>query len=77
MSTPPAAKPPEEVTVSVKLPKALHIKMTGIAASEGKTLAQKVVQAVREHAAGYERTAKTVAVPKTTVTYTKRKKGYS
>ena len=59
----------EEVQVTVRLPKALHAKMVQIAASEGKPLAAKIAQAVREHAAGYERTSKTV----TTLTRKKAK----
>ena len=55
------ASPAEEVQVTVKLPKPLHAKMMQIAAAEGKPLNAKVVQAVREHAAGYERTSKTVS----------------
>ncbi len=36
-------------------------KLTAIAAAEGKPLTARVAQAAREHAAGYERTSKTIA----------------
>ena len=52
--------PPEEVSLTIKLPKPLHAKMVQIAAAEGKPLPAQVVQAVREHAGCYERTSKTV-----------------
>ncbi len=62
-----AASAPEEVQVTIKLPKLLHAKMVQVAAAEGKPLAAKLAQAVREHAAGYERTSKTVSA------YTRKK----
>lgn len=76
--TTPAKKPdaPEEVSVTVRLPKSLHKKpkslhkkLTDIAASEGKSLTAKLAQAARERAATYERTSKTAAA------YTRKKRG--
>lgn len=57
----------EEVSVTVRLPKPLHRKLTEIAAGEGKSLTDKLAQAAREHAATYERTSKTVTA------YTRKK----
>ena len=68
MKTKAPEKALEKVSATVKLPKALHIKLTQIAASEGKSLAQTLTQAAREHAASYERTSKTVTA------YTRKKK---
>ncbi len=50
----------EEVAMTIRLPKPLHTKLADIAASEGKPVGAKAVQAIREHAALYERAAKTV-----------------
>ena len=60
---------PEEVSVTIKLPKAVHTKMVAIAASEGKPLNTLMARVAREHAAQYERTAKTVTA------YTRKKAG--
>lgn len=57
----------EVVSATVRLPKALHAKLSAIAKSEGKSLTDKVSQAVQEHTAKYERTSKTVT------TYTQKK----
>ena len=62
------SSPPEEVQVTVKLPKPLHAKIVQIAAAEGKPLPLQVVQAVREYAATFERTSKTVS------TFSRKKK---
>lgn len=56
----PTPNKPEEVSVTMRLPKSLHTKLSAIAASEGKTLADVVSRAAREHAATFERTSKTV-----------------
>ncbi len=58
---------PEEVSVTVRLPKGLHTRLIGIGASEGKTLADVLNRAAREHAARYERTSQTVTA------YTRKK----
>lgn len=55
------------VSVTVRLPKVMHTKLSAIAKSEGKSLTDKVCQAVQEHTAKYERTSKTVT------TYTRKK----
>lgn len=57
----------EDVAMTIRLPKPLHTKLADIAASEGKPVSAKAVQAIREHAAQYERT------PKTVQTYTRKK----
>lgn len=59
-STKPTPKP-EEVTVTIRLPRPLHTKFVQIAASEGKPLTAKLTQAVREHAATYQRTTRAIA----------------
>ncbi len=64
MTSKPAATPSqaklEEVSITIKLPKPLHAKLVQIGVSEGKSPADKAVQAIREHTAGYERVSKTV-----------------
>jgi predicted HicB family RNase H-like nuclease len=65
--SPPKKTETEEVSVTIKLPKAVHTKLAAIAASEGKPLNALMAQAAREHAAQYERTAKTVTA------YTRKK----
>lgn len=67
MTAPKTSTPSEEVHVTVRLPKLLHARMVEIAFAEGKPLAAKLTQAVREHATDYERTSKTVS------TYTRKK----